>query len=143
MPARDESGFTLIEVLVVMLVIAALAAIALPTFLGQSDKARDADAKSDARALVTLVQACFVDGSRYDPCTNTALRAGGGLPLPAVDGAAPAAGEVSVVAVAAMSFEIAARSTSGVTYRIVKADGAPLERACSPVGDGGCASGSW
>jgi type IV pilus assembly protein PilA len=54
---RDE-GFTLVELLVVCLIIAALAAIALPTFLRQQAKGQDADAKSNARNLVYQVEAC-------------------------------------------------------------------------------------
>lgn len=42
---RGDRGFTLVELMVVILVIAALALIALPSFLNQSDKAKDLDAR--------------------------------------------------------------------------------------------------
>jgi len=51
--AQDEKGFTLIELLVVILIIGILAAIALPAFLNQREKAQDSEAKSGARTVQT------------------------------------------------------------------------------------------
>jgi len=52
--ARRDSGFTLIELMVVVLIIAILVAIAIPTFLGQRETAQDRAAQSNLRnALVT------------------------------------------------------------------------------------------
>ena len=59
----SESGFTLIELLVVMLILGILAAIAIPAFFNQRDKASDASAKSMARTAETAMETYATDHS--------------------------------------------------------------------------------
>jgi len=58
---RDEDGFTLIELMVVVLIIAILIAIAIPTFLGAQDRARDRGAQSDLRNAITAAKTIATD----------------------------------------------------------------------------------
>ena len=66
-----EEGFTLVELLVVMLILGLLAAIAIPSFFNQRDKARDADAKSAARTAQTAIETYATDNNgQYTGATH-------------------------------------------------------------------------
>lgn len=53
MKRNNKKGFTIVELVVVIAVIAILAAVLIPTFSGVTAKAKDAAAKADARAIAT------------------------------------------------------------------------------------------
>jgi type IV pilus assembly protein PilA len=69
---RDaEEGFTLIELMVVVLIIAILIAIAVPTFLGARTRAQDVSAKSDLRNALTTEKTSYTDNQQYTATTAT------------------------------------------------------------------------
>ena len=62
-------GFTLVELMVVVLIIAILLAIAIPTFLGARERAQDRAAQSNLRNAYTAAKAIFTDNENY-LCVN-------------------------------------------------------------------------
>ncbi|MEA3018822.1 MAG: type pilus assembly protein PilA, partial [Actinomycetota bacterium] len=60
---RNDEGFTLIELMVVVLIIAILIAIAIPTFLGAQNRARDRGAQSDLRNGLTAAKTLATDSA--------------------------------------------------------------------------------
>ena len=133
---RGTAGFTLVELLVVMLILGLLASIAVPAFFTQRNKARDADAKVAVRtaetALVTWATDHNGDFSGVVPADLQAIEpvlADSSLLVPVATG---------------NTYEVAVTSTTGNVFEIHRAADGTRDFPCTSPGSDGCpAGGSW
>ena len=72
---KDQDGFTLIELMVVVLIIAILIAIAIPTFLGLRSRAQNRAAQSDLRNALTAAKAFYTDKDTFTGFNETSAEA--------------------------------------------------------------------
>jgi type IV pilus assembly protein PilA len=137
---RQESGFTLIELLVVILIIGILAAIAIPAFLGQREKAQDSEAKSAVRTAASAAKTYFTDNQTYAGMDATALK----KIEPSLGQGQGTTLVVTPNALVGYTLTVTSKANSGANkYTITEANGVAT-RTCVVAGQAGCpASGSW
>lgn len=132
---QDEKGFTLIELLVVILIIGILAAIALPAFLNQREKAQDSTAKSNVRTAQTAMETYYTDHQSYEDVTVDALK----NIEPALKNAKGLAIE-GTPSKTGYTIAVTSEGASAGVFKITNTGG-EVSRSCTKPDTGGCLTG--
>jgi len=70
---RKQKGFTLVELMVVIIILAVLTGIAIPSYLALRNRARESAAKAEMVNIATAIELFFSDYSQYPPDTLAVL----------------------------------------------------------------------
>jgi type II secretion system protein G len=137
--SQSESGFTLVELLVVMLILGLLAAIAVPSFFNQREKAKDADAKAAVRTAQTAIETYATDnGGEY-----TGAAAGD---LQTIETTLNDA-NISAVTVPdenEYTVSVTSEGSAANVFSITRNDDGTVDLTCTTAGTDGCPTGgTW
>jgi prepilin-type N-terminal cleavage/methylation domain-containing protein len=125
MADRREGGFTLVELMIVVLIVAILIAIAMVTFPATRDRAQDRDAQVDLRNALSAEKAHFADQLAYTQVRAELAAIEPALTFDAAADQAPTAGSVAY-AVSGATVTLATRSATGTCFYL--RDTAPAAR---------------
>ena len=137
---RGQAGFTLVEILVVLLILGLLAAIAIPAFFAQRNKARDAEAKVMVRTAQTAMETFATDrNGSYSGVNPNALQ----QIEPSLRNVA--SGDLTAQAMGSSGkYRVAVVSQTGTEFMIRRNTDDSVSYPCDNPGFGGCpSSGSW
>lgn len=137
-----DDGFTLVELLVVVIIIGVLAAVAIPVFLNQREKAYTTAAKSDVRAMSKIEFTYFSDHTEFAPSVSALETAGFKRSMPE-----DMTHAVCVIDADGPEYIVGARHNGAASVWLIPSDvGAVVEGAVADLEqameDAGCLAGS-
>jgi prepilin-type N-terminal cleavage/methylation domain-containing protein len=112
---RWEGGFTLVELMIVVLIIAILVAIAMVTFPATRDRARDRDAQAGLRNALSAEKTYFADEQAYTQVRAELAAIEPALTFDAAADQAPSTGSIAYAASGA-TVTLATRSATGTCF---------------------------
>lgn len=148
---KEEGGFALIELLVVIVLIGVLAVVAVPSFLSQRSKGQDACAKSQLRTMQSTLEVIFTEEESYvsadmsrlhlaeqsivttGACGDNSQAVVGGLDGDHCD---------TSVGPGRHTYCISQTSASGRNFVLALVSNGAIERVCAPSG-GSCKNRTW
>jgi type IV pilus assembly protein PilA len=139
----NEAGFTLIELMMVILIIAILIAVLMPVFMGATERARDRATQSSLHNAVTAAKSVFSDKADYTQATPGTLTTQTGA-LTFVSAATAPSGQntVSVAPVSASYIVFGGLSKSGECFYVADDASGTGTLYAKLGGAGGCAANS-
>jgi type IV pilus assembly protein PilA len=143
--SKDEGGFSLIELLVVILMVGILAAIAIPAFLSTKGPAIDVQAKELARTAETSAETIAAgNGGSYEKVTRIELN----KEEPSIAIVASTSNAyLSATTASKDGYSVTAKAINGDEFTITRSTAGEVTRQClSPIrktGCGGSETSSW